>query len=154
MQSENSGSCETQAAVDQKPAENRSLSNQWFSDQFDELLPRIQEEWPDLAKQTIEATRGSFDELIQLLSSHTGNSTSGVIDQLENLFNSASDQTKTLAETLEPLEEQLEHLLDELNHTLRPRIEKPIRKRPLLAIGIAAGIGVLLGVLMSGGRRN
>ena len=55
---------------------------------------------------------------------------------------------------LSALEKQLEDLLDELNSTLRPRIERPIRKRPLLAMGIAAGIGVLFGILLGGGRRN
>ena len=55
---------------------------------------------------------------------------------------------------MEPLEKQLEDLLDELNSTLRPKIETPVRKRPLLAIGIAAGIGVLFGILLGGGRRN
>ena len=64
------------------------------------------------------------------------------------------NRTKTLAESFEPLEKQLEHLLDELNSTLRPRIEKPIRKRPLLAIGIATGLGVLLGILLAGGKRS
>ena len=62
--------------------------------------------------------------------------------------------TKTLAESFEPLEKQLEDLLDELNSTLRPRIEKPIRKRPLVAIGIAASLGVLLGIFMAGGRKS
>ena len=153
MQSENSGSCETQASVEPKSAETPNLSNQWLSDQFDDLLPKIQEEWPDLAKQTLEATRGSLDELIKVISLHTGTTSNGVIEQLEDLFNSASDRTKNLADTLEPLEKQLEDLLDELNHSLRPRIEKPVRKRPLLALGIATGIGVLLGILMAGGRR-
>ena len=153
MQSENSGSCETQASVEPKSAETPNLSNQWLSDQFDDLLPKIQEEWPDLAKQTLEATRGSLDELIKVISLHTGTTSNGVIEQLEDLFNSASDRTKNLADNLEPLEKQLEDLLDELNHSLRPRIEKPVRKRPLLALGIATGIGVLLGILMAGGRR-
>ena len=66
----------------------------------------------------------------------------------------SSKKAKDIAESLEPLEKQLEDLLDELNSTLRPRIEKPIRKRPLVAIGIAASLGVLLGILMSGGRKS
>ena len=74
-------------------------------------------------------------------------------EQLEDLLDSASDRTKDFADSLEPLEKQLEDLLDELNSTLRPRIEKPIRQRPLIAIGIATGLGVLLGILMSGGRK-
>ena len=117
-------------------------------------MPKIQAEWPDLAKQTLEATRGSFDELVKVISLHSGITSTGVIDQLENLFNTASDHTKNIAESLEPIEKQLEDLLDELNSTLRPRIEKLVRQRPLLAIGIATGIGVLLGILMAGGRRS
>jgi ElaB/YqjD/DUF883 family membrane-anchored ribosome-binding protein len=55
---------------------------------------------------------------------------------------------------LEPLEQQLEDLLDELNANLRPRIEKPVRERPLLALGLAGSIGVLLGLMLASGRRS
>ncbi len=154
MESENSASWENQAQVDTPSPERNTLSNKWFSQQFDELLPKIQEQWPDLAKQTIEATRGSLDDLVEIISLHSGKTSEGVLEQLEDLLNVASDRTKEIAESLEPLEKQLEDLLDELNSTLRPRIEKPVRQRPLVAIGIAAGIGVLLGILMVGGRRS
>ena len=139
---------EAEEAIAEKSAE------QWFNEQFDSLLPKIQERWPDLAKQTLEATKGSLDELINVISLHSGNNSFGVKEQLEEIFHSATDTTKGIAESLEPLEKQLEDLLDELNSKLRPRIEKPVRKRPLLAIGIAAGIGVLFGILLGGGRRN
>ena len=59
-----------------------------------------------------------------------------------------------MAENLRPLEEQLEGLLDELNASLRPRIEKPVRDKPLLALGVAAGFGLLVGLLLSSGRRS
>ena len=154
MESTNSASCEPQNVVETAPKNDQDLSDQWFSDRFESLLPRIQERWPDLAKQTLEATRGSLDEVIRVISQHSGKTTHGVQEQLEELFNSASDRTKDLADSLEPLEKQLEELLDELNSTLRPRIEAPVRQRPLLALGIAAGIGVVLGILLSGGRRS
>ena len=153
MESANSASCEPQSVVESDSNSEQSYSNEWFTDRFESLLPRIQEHWPDLAKQSLEATRGSLDEVVRVISEHSGKNTQGVKEQLEDLFNSATDRTKDLAESLEPLEKQLEELLDELNSTLRPRIETPVRKRPLLAIGIAAGIGVVLGVLLSGGRR-
>ncbi len=154
MESTNSSSCEPQNVVQTAPDNDQDLSDQWFSERFDSLLPSIQERWPDLAQQTLEATRGSLDELIRIISEHSGKTTQGVQEQLEDLFNSAGNRTKTLADSLEPLEKQLEELLDELNSTLRPRIETPVRKRPLMAIGIAAGIGVVLGVLLAGGRRS
>ena len=49
---------------------------------------------------------------------------------------------------------ELEGLLDELNSNLRPKIEKPVREQPLLALGIAAGVGLLAGLLLASGRRS
>ena len=154
MESVNSSSSQSSNSVTTEEAIAEKVSEQWFTEQFDNLLPKIQERWPDLAKQTLEATKGSLDDLINVISKHSEKNSFGVKEQLEEIFHSATDTTKGLAESLEPLEKQLEDLLDELNSTLRPRIEKPVRKRPLLAIGIAAGIGVLFGILLSGGKRN
>ena len=154
MESVNSSPSSSSNPFEAKEAFAEKPQEQWFNEQFDSLLPKIQERWPDLAKQTLEATKGSLDELINVISAHSGNNSFGVQEQLEEIFQSATDTTRGIAESLEPLEKQLEDLLDELNSTLRPRIEKPVRKRPLLAIGIAAGIGVLFGILLGGGRRN
>tara|TARA_Y100001960_G_scaffold236732_1_gene249356 strand:+ start:170 stop:634 length:465 start_codon:yes stop_codon:yes gene_type:complete len=154
MESVNSSSSQSSNSVDTEEVIAEKSSEQWFAEQFDNLLPKIQERWPDLARQTLEATKGSLDELINVISIHSGKNSFGVKEQLEEIFHSATDTTRGLAESLEPLEKQLEDLLDELNSTLRPRIETPVRKRPLLAIGIAAGIGVLFGILLGGGRRN
>ena len=154
MESVNSSSSQSSNSVDTEEVIAEKSSEQWFAEQFDNLLPKIQERWPDLARQTLEATKGSLDELINVISIHSGKNSFGVKQQLEEIFHSATDTTRGLAESLEPLEKQLEDLLDELNSTLRPRIEKPVKKRPLLSIGIAAGVGVLFGILLSGVRRN
>ena len=154
MESVNSSSSATSNSVEAEQAISEKSPEQWFNEQFDNLLPKIQERWPDLAKQTLEATKGSLEDLINVISIHTGKNSFGVQEQLEEIFHSATDTTRGIAESLEPLEKQLEELLDELNSTLRPQIEKPVRKRPLLAISIAAGIGVLFGILLGGGRRN
>ncbi len=150
----NSSSSPSSNSVEAEKVIAEKASEQWFTEHFDNLLPKIQERWPDLARQTLEATKGSLDDLINVISTHSGKNNFGVQEQLEEIFHSATDTTRGLAESLEPLEKQLEDLLDDLNSTLRPRIEKPVRRRPLLAIGIAAGIGVLFGILLSGGKRN
>ena len=154
MESVNSSSSQPPNSVTTEETIAEESSEQWFTEQFDNLLPKIQERWPDLARQTLEATKGSLDDLINVISIHSGKNSFGVKEQLEEIFTSATDTTRGLAESLEPIEKQLEDLLDELNTSLRPRIEKPVRKRPLLALGIAAGIGVLFGMLLGGGRRN
>jgi ElaB/YqjD/DUF883 family membrane-anchored ribosome-binding protein len=125
-----------------------------FRERFDSLLPEIQRHWPDVARQTLEATRGSFDEVAHVIAEQSGRTVTAVKQQLLELVDVAGDQTQRLGQTLQPLEHQLESLLDELNATLRPRIEKPVRERPLLAIGLAAGVGVLLGLLLGSGRRS
>jgi len=154
MELVNSSSSTSSNSVDTDETIAEKQPEQWFNEQFENLLPKIQERWPDLARQTLEATKGSLDDLINVISAHSGKNSFGVQEQLEEIFHSATDTTRGLAESLEPLEKQLEDLLDELNSTLRPRIEKPVRRRPILAIGIAAGIGVLFGILLGGGKRN
>ena len=135
------------------PQSNGS-SDHVFRERFEALLPTIQKRWPELARHTLEATRGSMDEVVRLIEDKTGLTSQGVREQLEELMQTAGSRGRHLADSLEPLEEQLEQLLDELNSTLRPRIEKPVRQRPLLSVGVALGVGVLLGMVLTGGRRS
>lgn len=152
MESINSEYAEKKASINNSTQHEPTKSEQWFNDQFETLLPKIQERWPTMARQTLEEARGSLDELIRVISQHSGKNTYGVQEQLEELFNQASYRTKDFASNLEPLEKQLEDILDELNNTLRPKIEKPIRKRPLLAIGLAATAGIIFGLILSSDR--
>ena len=135
------------------PADSQDLANR-FRDRFESLLPEIQKLWLEVTHQALEATRGSFDEVVHLISAQSDRATSLVTVQLEDLLHQAGDRTRNLADNLDPLEEQLEHLLDELNRTLRPKLEKPVRDRPLMSLAVAAGVGILVGALLTGGRRS
>ena len=134
--------------------QSNGSSDHDFRERFDALLPTIQRRWPELARHTLEATRGSMDEVVRLIEQNTGLTPQGIREQLEELMHGAGDRGKHLADSLEPLEQQLEDLLDELNSSLRPRIERPVRQRPLLSVGVALGVGVLLGMMLGGGRRS
>ena len=107
MESVNSSPTSPSNSVKAEEAIAEKSPDQWFNEQFDNLLPKIQERWPDLAKQTQEATKGSLDDLINVISMHSGKNSFGVKEQLEEIFNSATDTTRGLAESLEPLEKQL-----------------------------------------------
>jgi len=133
------------------PQPNGSFEHH-FRERFESLLPSIRERWPDLAQHTLEATRGSIDEVARLIEQNTGLTPEGVREQLEELVHSAGASGRQLADSLDPLEQQLEQLLDELNTTLRPRIERPVRQRP--AAGHRCGARrweFVLGFMLSGG---
>ena len=130
-----------------------TLTDKWLIEKLDSLIPLIQERWPSIAKQTIEASKGKIDDLVNVISTHTGKSSEGIKEQLFDILDSIQANNWEIGEHIEPIESQLEELLDELNKTLRPKIERPIRKKPILSIAIAASIGVLIGSIISSGRK-
>ena len=124
--------------------EREVLSEKWLLEKIDSLIPLIKEKWPDIAQQTLEATKGSIDDLVEVIASHSGTSAIRIKSQLFEIIDSIREKNWEISEKIEPIESQLEELLEELNDTLRPKIESPIRKKPLLSIAIAAGIGFCL----------
>ena len=133
--------------------EQEVISEKWLLEKIDSLIPLIKEKWPNIAQQTLEATKGSIDDLVEVIASNTGTSAIGIKRQLFEIIDSIRENKWEITEKIEPIESQLEELLEELNNTLRPKIESPIRKKPILSIAIAAGIGLLIGTLLNSGRK-
>ena len=133
--------------------EQEVISEKWLLEKIDSLIPLIKEKWPTIAQQTLDATKGSIDDLVEVIASHTGTSAVGIKRQLFEIIDSIRENKWEIAEQIEPIESQLEDLLEELNNTLRPKIESPIRKKPILSIAIAAGIGLLIGTLLNSSRK-
>ena len=145
---------ETKEKVDDSELpEKEVISEKWLLEKIDSLLPLIKEKWPTIAQQTLEATKGSIDDLVDVIASNTGNSSAGIKSQLFEIIDSIRENKWEISEKIEPIESQLEELLEELNNTLRPKIEDPIRKKPILSIAIAAGIGLLIGTILNSGRK-
>ena len=133
--------------------ENEKISEKWLKEKLESLIPLIQEKWPHIAKQTIEATKGSIDDLASVISKNTGSSSLRIKDQLFEIIDSIHSNNWEITDHITPIENQLEELLDELNKTLRPKIENPIRQKPILSIAIAAGIGLIIGSFITTGRK-
>ena len=129
------------------------ISEQWLLEKIDSLIPLIKEKWPTIAQKTLETTKGSIDDLVEVIASHTGTSVIGIKSQLFEIIDSIRENNWEISEKIEPIESQLEELLEELNNTLRPKIESPIRKKPILSVAIAAGIGLLIGTMINSGRK-
>ena len=133
--------------------EQEVILEKWLSEKIDSLIPLIKEKWPTLAQQTLEATKGSIDDLVEVIASNTGTSAIRIKRQLFEIIDSIRENKWEISEKIEPLESQLEDLLEELNNTLRPKIESPIKQKPILSIAIAAGIGLLIGTLLNSGKK-
>ena len=145
---------EVEEKVDNSELHNQEvISEKWLLEKIDSLLPLIKEKWPTIAQQTLEATKGSIDDLVEVIAGHTGTSAIGIKHQLFEIIDSIRENNWEISEKIEPIESQLEELLEELNNTLRPKIETPIRKKPILSIAIAAGIGLQIGTLLNSGRK-
>lgn len=127
---------------------------QAFRERFEAMIPTIQREWPDVARHTLEATRGSLDTVVELIARQTGSNSEAIKQQLMQLVALTGESAHQVADSLRPLEQTLETLVDELNASLRPRLEKPLRERPLMTLGMAAAVGLVVGWLLSSGRRS
>ena len=138
---------------DSELPEKEVISEKWLIEKIDSLIPLIKEKWPTIAQQTLEATKGSIDDLVEVIASHSGTSAIGIKRQLFEIIDSIRENNWEISDKIEPIESQLEELLEELNNTLRPKIESPIRKKPILSIAIAAGIGLFIGTLLNSGRK-
>ena len=133
--------------------EEEFISEKWLLEKIDSFIPLIKEKWPSIAQKTLETTKGSIDDLVEVIANHTGSSAVRVKRQLFEIIESIKENKWEISEKIEPIESQLEDLLEELNNTIRPKIESPIRKQPILSIAIAAGVGLILGTILTSGRK-
>ena len=145
---------ETEEILEDKKLQPKEIiSEKWLREKIDNLIPLIQEKWPNIASQSIEAATGNIDELVKIISENTGKSTIGIKNQLLEIIDSIQSNNWEIGSHIEPIESQLEELLDELNKTLRPKIENPIRQRPILSIAIATAIGLVIGSFLTNTRK-
>ena len=136
----------TNVGVD--PPEEYRTAGERFQEHFQALLPLLQEHWPEIAREQLEATRGSLDAVAQLIASRTSRAQATIREQLLELLNRGERQAKDWGEVLQPLEERLEDVLKDLNTNLQPQLVRSVRRHPLLSLGIAVGVGLLLGLLI------
>ena len=98
--------------------EQEVILEKWLNEKIDSLIPLIKEKWPTLAQQTLVATKGSIDELVEVIASNTGTSAKSIKHQLFEIIDSIRENKWGISEKIEPIESQLEELLEELNNTL------------------------------------
>ena len=106
--------------------EQEVISEKWLVEKIDSLIPLIKEKWPTIAQKTLEATKGSIDDLVEVIASHTGTSAIGIKTQLFEIIDSIRENNWEISDKIDPIESQLEELLEELNLSLI-HISEPTR---------------------------
>ena len=97
--------------------EQEVISEKWLLEKIDSLIPLIKEKWPNIAQHTLDATKGSIDDLAEVIASHSETSVIGIKSQLFEIIDSIRENNWEISEKIEPIESQLEELLEELNNT-------------------------------------
>ena len=69
---------EVEETEDNSELPEEVISDKWLLEKIDSLIPLIKEKWPTIAQQTLEATKGSIDDLVGVIASHSGTSTIGI----------------------------------------------------------------------------
>ena len=68
------------------------ILEKWLIEKIDSLIPLIKEKWPTIAQQTLEAAKGSIDDLVEVIASHSGTSAIGIKSQLLEIIDSIRDK--------------------------------------------------------------
>lgn len=68
-------------------------------------------------------------------------------EQQPDLSHEQRNMRTYVVEVIDPLHKQLDAKLHELDTTLRPRLTESVKQQPLLAVAVAAGVGVLIGAI-------
>ena len=68
--------------------EKEVIAEKWLLEKIDSLIPLIKEKWPTIAQQTLVATKGSIDDLVEVIASNTGTSAKNIKRQLFEIINS------------------------------------------------------------------
>ena len=79
--------------------EKEVISEKWLLEKIDSLIPLIKEKWPNIAQQTLEATKGSIDDLVEVIARHSGTSAVGIKSQLFEIIDSIRENNWEISES-------------------------------------------------------
>lgn len=155
---------------DSKP----TLSTTEFKEHFASLVPLILEEWPAVVRESLEATSGNLEQVVDQIAAQTDRTRTLVRRQLTELYTLAkaeATQLKAEAERLasesksrldvaqlEPLlhklEERTEKLFAQFEKEVLPEVTEKAKQNLGTSLLTALGIGFLLGLLFGGWGRG
>ncbi len=151
---------------------NGSSDPQTFEKTFQQIVPLILEEWPQLTREDLLATEGKLEQAIHYISSQTEhthalvrryvNELVGLVqtNRSEDASTDAPNEARVgevmsskIDDLVTDLEARTEQLMQEFKAEVLPELERRARSNLGTSLLIALGIGFILG-LSFGGKRG
>jgi ElaB/YqjD/DUF883 family membrane-anchored ribosome-binding protein len=143
------------------PESSTSLSQENFRQNFQQIVPLILAEWPQISKAKLLEAEGNLEEAISHIANQTQHTRTLVRSHLAELSGLAAEKSKHLrseARTqvdhlIQDLETRTEQLMAEFKSEVLPELEQKARSNLGSSLLMALGFGFILGLLF-GGRRG
>jgi len=151
-----------------------TLSPDAFKANFEAIAPLILEEWPSIPPDSLMATGGELDPVVDCIATATDRTRALVRQQLRELYHLAivepgqarrsplSERLSQLVDSplvesdlkkvLALLEERTEEILAQFKKDVLPELNEKVRNNVGSSLLTALGIGFVLGLLFGGGR--
>lgn len=151
-----------------------SIDPDRFKANFEAIAPLILEEWPTISPDSLMATEGELDPVVDCIATATDRTRALIRQQLRELYHLAVVEPvrprrsplserlsqrlysplseSELKKTLDALEERTEELLKQFKKDVLPELNEKVRNNVGGSLLTALGIGFVLGLLMGGSR--
>lgn len=151
--------CTTMAPMEEPRTNNGQGTTSKADDAFEDLVPLIVDEWPQVDGEALRQTQGDPDLLVALIATETEHSKALIRKQLDELRElrvqrDARDEVRWLREVVERMQSRSGDLGDYVKQQMLDDARGQVNKNPLVALAMAVGLGFLLGFILRGlGRR-
>ncbi len=132
-------------------------AEQWKS-AFAKVRPLIVQEWPSLDEKAIDAAANDLDALAGVIAEKLERTRVGAKKKLSELHSIAVDAQEDRVDKIKSIIDRLEARTVEIRKRVReemiPKAQTKMKENLLVTILAAIGLGLLVGLLMRGGRRG
>jgi ElaB/YqjD/DUF883 family membrane-anchored ribosome-binding protein len=129
-----------------------------FVEQFDKLVPLIRDEWPAVDGDALRQTKGDYDLVVTLIAEQTEHTKALVKKQLDELRTMIQGNQASEVQRLRQMVERLQAKSQEIAGYVKSQMLKDAKQKvsdnPIVALLVALGFGLVLGLLLRGGSRE
>ena len=134
-----------------------AINVQGLQGHWNQLKGELKKRWGELTEDDLQWSSGNFDQLVGRIQERTGETREAIERYLEDLMSQGRSAVSSAVESVGSYAQEVSHRLrdryGEISEQAREgymSARDVVGRNPVPWIGLAFGIGVLTGVLMSG----